>query len=96
MRILFISIFMLLASAVRAQDVTMREVFRQMPDSLLPYLSENNRLDFIDFMDSKMNAEVSNALGGKSWMLKLTDNYAAVLLSEASTMEMCLLTVPAT
>lgn len=93
MRILFISIFMLLASAVSAQDVTMREVFRQMPASLLPYLSENNRLDFIDFMDSKMNAEVSNALGGKSRMLKLTDTYAAVSLNEASTMEMCLLPV---
>ena len=93
MRILFISIFMLVAGGLSALDMTMREVFRQMPDSLLPYLSENNRLDFIDFMDSKMNAEVSNALGGKSRMVKLTDTYTAISLNEASTLEMCLLPV---
>ena len=55
----------------------MRDVFKQMPDSLIPYLSSNNRLDFIDFIDSKMDAEVANSLGGKSRMQKLTDKYVS-------------------
>ena len=37
----------------------MRDVFLQMPDSLLPYLTANNRLDFIDFLDSGMKAGVA-------------------------------------
>lgn len=55
-----------------AQDsVTLRDVFKQMPDSLMPYLSKNNRLDFVDFLDSGMKAEVKNQLGGTSQMLSL-------------------------
>lgn len=37
-----------------AQRQDMRDVFKHMPDSVLGYLSENNRLDMIDFIDSKM------------------------------------------
>ena len=46
-------LLLLLVQMGRAEGLKMREVFKQMPDSLLPYLSENNRLDFIDFIDSK-------------------------------------------
>ena len=45
---------------VCAQDLKMRDVFNHMPDSLMPYLSHNNRLDFIDFIDSNMKSEVRN------------------------------------
>ena len=77
MRKIFISLFMFVCFGVSAQEATMRDVFKQMPDSLIPYLSSNNRLDFIDFIDSKMDAEVANSLGGKSRMQKLTDKYIA-------------------
>lgn len=60
-----------------------RDVFLQMPDSLLPYLTENNRLDFFDFMDSNMKAEVHNELGGKSEMLSLTDESLTLQLSHS-------------
>ena len=33
---------------IQAQ-LTMRDVFLQMPDSLLPYLSQSNRLDLLDY-----------------------------------------------
>ena len=36
------------------RQITIKEVFKAMPDSLIPYLSQNNRLDFIDFMESNM------------------------------------------
>lgn len=80
------------APALRAQ-VSMRSVFTSMPDSLLPYLTENNRLDMVDFIDSKMKAEVTNQLGGKSLLLKLTDNYLSLALTEASTLDMRLFDV---
>ena len=69
----------------------MRDVFKQMPDSLLPYLSENNRLDFIDFIDSKMKAEVKNRLGGTSEMTVLTDSTLSIRMSEALQIDMFLL-----
>ena len=64
-----------------AQSVTIRDVFRQMPDSLMPYLSKNNRLDFIDFMDSGMKAEVKNQLGGTSQMMALGDDSLTIRMN---------------
>ena len=51
----------------------MSQVLKQMPDSLVPYLSENNKLDMIDFLDSKMKAEVHNLLDGKTELITLTE-----------------------
>ena len=71
----------------------MRDVFLQMPDSLLPYLTENNRLDFLDFMDSNMKAEVRNELGGKSEMLALSNDMIVLQVSRSLKVEMRLLPV---
>ena len=83
---------LLLASlTVRAGELKIQDVFKQMPNSVLPTLSENNRLDMLDFMDSKMKAEVTNRLGGKSEMTVLTDTTLTIRMSEALQVEMLLL-----
>ena len=84
-------LFLILTISGRAEDVRMKDVFRLMPDSLLPTLSANNRLDMIDFMDSKMKAEVTNLLGGKSEMTALSDDSLTIRMSDALTVQMLLL-----
>ena len=91
MRSLIFFIFYFLFSPIGAQ--TMRDVIKQMPDSLVPYLKQNARLYFIDFIDSGMKAEVSNDLGGKSQLTELTDNYASLKLNAASQIQLRLLDV---
>lgn len=76
---------------VSAQNLKMRDVFKQIPDSLVPYLSQNNRLDFIDFLDSNMKAEVRNKLGGMSEMTALTDDSLSIRMSNALQVDMLLL-----
>lgn len=95
MRKIIVILFLMGTLGMFAQT-TMREIIKQMPDTIVPYLTENNRLDFIDFIDSGMKAEVSNTLGGKSQMQKLTDLFASITLNEASTLQLRLLdtTVP--
>ena len=66
------------------------DVFKQMPDSMMPYLSANNRLDFIDFMDSNMKAEVTNQTGGTSEMTALTDDSLSIRMSDALRVDMLL------
>lgn len=73
----------------------MRDVFLQMPDSLYPYLTANSKLDFIDFLDSKMKAGVTNELGGKSEMLELTDTTLLLQASPAMLVQMQLMPVSA-
>ena len=86
-------LLLLLSQTGGAVGLKMRDVFKQMPDSLLPYLSENNRLDFIDFIDSKMKAEVRNRLGGTSEMTVLTDSTLSIRMSNALQVDMLLLRV---
>lgn len=74
-------------------QVPMSQVLKQMPDSIVPYLSENNKLDMIDFLDSKMKAEVHNLLDGRSELLTLTERSAALQLNEASRLDIRLLDV---
>lgn len=55
-----------------AQARTMRQMFNLMPDSVLPILTRINRLDMFDFMDSGMDAQVTNRLGGVTRMTSLS------------------------
>ena len=87
----FLILYFIFNNAVALAQVKMLDVFKQMPDSLFPYLTANMRLDLIDFVESGMKAEVTNELGGKSRLTKLTDNYASIALTEASELEMRLL-----
>ena len=80
---------MLATLPVAAQD--MRTVFLGMPDSIIPLLTENNRADCVDFVDAGMRAQVTNRLGGKSELLKLTGDYLRMKTSSHSIFEMKLL-----
>ena len=89
-KILFLSLFLCTQLLVQAQteSLNIRNLFKQMPDSLMPYLTQNNRLDMMDFMDAKMKAGVNNLLGGESEMTFLSDDSLCVKLSGAMTIEM--------
>ena len=69
-----LSAFLILAfigwGYLQAQEA--KTCFKNMPDSICPLLSAVNRADFIDFLESKMKAEVTNSFGGKSEMTELT------------------------
>jgi len=93
MRKTLVLLSLLAALVAHAQHPAMPDVFREMPAEAVPYLSQNNRLDLLDFMVSGMDAEVVNQLGGKSRLLELTDQYLLLQLNDAVTMEMQLLPV---
>ena len=76
-----------------ASLVKMSDLLRTMPDTLVPYLSENNRLDMIDFKEARMKAEVRNAQEGRSELVTLTDRYADMSLNVAHRQQIRLLDV---
>lgn len=89
---LLISVLSVLPSSAH----TMKEVFSEMPDSILPYIIKNRRLDCIDFIENNMKAEVENELNGKSELLSLTDSTLEMRLSSISTLRMRLFSLPIT
>ena len=88
-----LSAFLILAfigwGYLQAQEA--KTCFKNMPDSICPLLSAVNRADFIDFLESKMKAEVTNSFGGKSEMTELSPDYIHVKMTPQSSWQMKLL-----
>ncbi|MCR4995096.1 MAG: DUF3256 family protein [Bacteroidales bacterium] len=78
-------------ATVLSQPLLMRDVFAAMPDSVLPMVSKNNRLDCIDFKENNMEARVRNLLDEYVSLEALTADYARFRTSAASLLEMKLL-----
>lgn len=72
---------------------SMRTLFVQMPDSIMPFLTKNNREDCVDFIDANMLARVTNRLDTKSELLQFTSDYLYLKTSEAGSMQMKMLPV---
>ena len=89
-RYLFILLFVLCGLTASAQT-SIREVFANVPDSIFPTLTKNNRLDMMDFVEAQMRAEVINLLSGTSEMLSLSKDSLTIRMSEAQTLTMYLL-----
>ncbi len=70
-----------------AQDI--RDVFVAMPDSLLPTLTRNDRLDLIDFFDAGLDNTVSDALHGRSHLTMLTPSVLKLQLNDHAEIQMC-------
>ena len=75
--------------SLQAQEA--KTFFKNMPDSLSPLLTAVNRADFIDFLESKMKAEVTNRFGGKSEMTELASDYIRIQMTPQSSWQMKLL-----
>ena len=90
-----LTMFLCLACAwmcsLQAQEA--KTFFKNMPDSLSPLLTAVNRADCIDFLESKMKAEVTNRFGGKSEMTELAPDYIRIQMTPQSSWQMKLLAV---
>jgi len=89
------ALLLLLPMAAMSQS-KLADILKVMPDTLMPYLSANNRLDLIDFVEAGMKAEVHNALDGKSQLVSLTDAFASFRLNKATDVQLRLLDASAT
>lgn len=85
----FLAAFVLPALSLPAQ--TMREVWIDMPDSVVTYLTKSTRTELADYVDMKVEPATKNVLGDTVRIDTLTNDYISVSLSEASRLEMKLL-----
>lgn len=90
--LLTVLLIALLPSKVVVARTPIRQWFAAMPDSVMPLLTKNNRLDFIDFVDCGMKAVVTNRLDGKSRLDTLTNDY--LLVSYTSSCEVAMKLLP--
>lgn len=88
MKKIFLSSLLFLVVLSSCAQVRMRDVFAQLPDSVLPLLTKNNRLDCIDFIENNMEARVKNRFNDHVVLEALTDDYLSIRTSESSKVEM--------
>ena len=90
---LLVLIFFMFMPSVYAGKVVIKDVFKQTPDSILPYLTKNNKLDFIDFCESNMKAEVKNSYDETCVMTDLTDDFLHLGIGNEVNVDMKILPV---
>ena len=84
--IFFGGIGLLSQNALWAQEA--KTLFVNMPDSLSPLLTHVNRADCVDFLESKMRAQVENRFGKKSEMTELSKDYIRMQMSPQTVWQM--------
>lgn len=92
-RILHILLLLIVALLQAEARTPMREWLTSMPDSVMPLLIKNRRLDLIDFYDARMEAVVTNLLEGKSRLETLTEDFAKIDYTKSSDVSLKLLAV---
>lgn len=92
-RMFCMAVFLLSIMIVSAARRPIKEWLVSMPDSVLPLLTKNNRLDFIDFWDCGMDAVVTNRLEGKSRLDTLTDSFLSLGYTASTDVMMRLLPI---
>lgn len=70
---------------------SLREVWIEMPDSILPYLSKSQRTELADYVDMKADPAVLNAFGDSVRIERMTNNYLLVKASKVTRLEIKLL-----
>ena len=88
-KILIIIGFLTCWLGVSAQSL--REVWIEMPDSILPYLSKSQRTELADYVEMKAEPAVLSTFGDSVRIERMTNNYLLLKANEATRLEIKLL-----
>lgn len=91
MKRIAISLLLIALAIPVFSQLKMRDVLAEMPDSILPLLTKNNRLDCIDFIENNMTARVKNRYDQDSELKRLTEDYMQMQITAHSSVEMKLI-----
>lgn len=88
-RILILVVAVLGTVPMQAQ--TMRQMWMDMPDEMVPYLNRSNRTELADYVEMKVDAAIRNKLEDTTCIEMLTPEYVRVRLNASHRLEMKLL-----
>jgi len=83
--------FMVAVLSLTVHAKSLRELFVAMPDSVLPTLSANLRLELVELSEMVVRAEAKSLLGSDCVLDTITSNYLQLSTSKAALVQMRLL-----
>lgn len=88
MKTVFVTFILCVMSSVLADaQVSMRDLWIQMPDSIVPYLNNSVRTEMADLYQIKTKSESKNLLEGTSVIDTLTKDYVHVSLNSNTVLQ---------
>ncbi len=84
-KLLVLSLLALSTLTVGAKSMV--DIWKAIPDSLMPYVDRKHRTEMVEFIRMGLKGDVDNLLGSKSTMDSLTSNFIQVRASEAMMMQ---------
>lgn len=90
-KFLLAAAFLAMISSEISWSSNIKNLFVQMPDSILPLLTVNDRMDFLDYMESGMTPKANNKLGGESVLTLMTDDHLSVKVTDDSRFDLIML-----
>lgn len=86
LRILFLLVLGINCTTAYSQNID--SLFASVPRSVLPLLDHTAKLDLLDLYNNKLTARAENVYGGQTTLIKKTQDYLRLQLTESSTWEM--------
>lgn len=84
----FLMLACLVLASMGAGARSMKDLLVSMPDSLVPFLDKNLRLELAELQEMGVKSEVTNLLGDTSVMDTLTNDFLQLRTSRVSTLQM--------
>ena len=88
-KLLILFLTSLLMMPLSAKSV--REMWLSMPDSIIPYLNNNQRIELLDFINLNVKSEVSNLLGDSTVLDTLLIDYLHLTANASTKIELKML-----
>lgn len=89
--LILLAMALTVAPAFAADGLTAEQAFRTAPRKVFPMLTDNSRLDMVDYYHSSNNLGAKNSMGGVSKVTAITPGSLSVTLTEASNCQVAVL-----
>ena len=86
-------VLMLTTFSIHLPAKTVAEIWKTMPDTIVPYLDPQQRQEMPSYASMHVDGSVDNLLGGKCRMDTLTDSYAHIQLNATKSLQLKLLPI---
>ncbi|WP_092110998.1 DUF3256 family protein [Prevotella sp. KH2C16] len=84
-------LFLLSLSMMSLSAKSVREMWLSMPDSIIPYLNNNQRIELVDFVNLNVKSEVNNLLGDSTVLDTLSIDYLHLTVNPSVRIELKML-----
>ena len=80
-----------LACSLSISAQSLREIWIEMPDSIVPYLTKSQRTELVDYIKMNVTPVVKNTFGDSTFIKKMTKDYLKVSLNKNTQLEIKIL-----